>query len=497
MANKYVDVSATYNGDGTTSAQAASAGAAGAWNSLIQVLSGSATGAYGTINAGDTVYVRTAASSSNLGQALTASLSFFTATNAFVVSIATKEAPITIVFDNGVIWPGDQGTFKFTAASAYGITAKEYFNLLATKTSDTIYGFHFDSTWAGGTAGVFNGASGCYEGILFSTPKSTAVGVSGYRYNPCLNSSATAVYRNCRWDVGTFFSASHPLFSGIMNYATVLMYGCIVDVTGANTTFDNTIRFLELTNGDNHIEFHGLRVLGTPSNGYHKLIQASATGNLRRTYFYDCDLGNLYIPNLASSESGVGIRSNLILMSGINGEPFDFREDWYLGVSQWRAGQNYPTLSAQLPDGDSTPWSIQVYQQWAKPGAKEFICTDICKLYTAVADVRTMTFELLIKNTWNSAPTNNQWWVDLYYTDATTGQSVFITTKSTAGALASSTAAWSATVYGGNSYDKRKITVTTPSSIKQGSKIRARIVSNFTPTNATDFYFIDPEFSVI
>ncbi len=34
MANKYIIHGATYNGDGTTSSEAASDGAAGAWNTL-------------------------------------------------------------------------------------------------------------------------------------------------------------------------------------------------------------------------------------------------------------------------------------------------------------------------------------------------------------------------------------------------------------------------------------------------------------------------------
>lgn len=47
MAEKYIDISATYNGDGSSSAQAASAGAAGAWNDILAVMTAAPT--YGTL----------------------------------------------------------------------------------------------------------------------------------------------------------------------------------------------------------------------------------------------------------------------------------------------------------------------------------------------------------------------------------------------------------------------------------------------------------------
>ena len=56
MANKYIIEGETYNGDGTTSSAAASAGAAGAWNH-VNIITGTAVG-YGSLNAGDTVYIR-------------------------------------------------------------------------------------------------------------------------------------------------------------------------------------------------------------------------------------------------------------------------------------------------------------------------------------------------------------------------------------------------------------------------------------------------------
>lgn len=63
MANKYVDLSATNNGDGTTAAQAGSPGGVGAWNSLATMLTG--------VSSGDVVYIRRVVATSTLGSSST------------------------------------------------------------------------------------------------------------------------------------------------------------------------------------------------------------------------------------------------------------------------------------------------------------------------------------------------------------------------------------------------------------------------------------------
>ena len=72
MANKYLIEGATYCGDGTASNEAASAGAAGAWNN-INVLEGTAP-AYGTLAAGDIVYIRSKTSAESIAAAVLTAL---------------------------------------------------------------------------------------------------------------------------------------------------------------------------------------------------------------------------------------------------------------------------------------------------------------------------------------------------------------------------------------------------------------------------------------
>lgn len=63
MANRYVDLSATNNGDGTAANQAASGGATGAWNSLATMLA--------AVSSGDVVYIRRVTATSTLSSSST------------------------------------------------------------------------------------------------------------------------------------------------------------------------------------------------------------------------------------------------------------------------------------------------------------------------------------------------------------------------------------------------------------------------------------------
>ena len=124
MALKYIDISAANNGDGTSSAQAASAGAAGAWNSFQNVLKGNPT--FGALVAGDQVYVRTY-NGGNLTEYLAASV---TSTIA-----GTVAAPVDFIFDTGVVWPTGGVFALYCHASGlttnYTVTLSNYCNLFA------------------------------------------------------------------------------------------------------------------------------------------------------------------------------------------------------------------------------------------------------------------------------------------------------------------------------------------------------------------------------
>lgn len=123
MANKYIIHGATYCGDGTSSALATSAGAAGAWND-INVLEGTSP-AYGALAAGDVVYIR---SKTSAGADITRTLA---ANVTLGSSAATAAAWVTWVIDGGTIWSGINGTLTYTMASSYTVTQMAYNDIQA------------------------------------------------------------------------------------------------------------------------------------------------------------------------------------------------------------------------------------------------------------------------------------------------------------------------------------------------------------------------------
>ena len=112
MANKYIIEGAAFNGDGTSPAEATSNGGVGAWNT-ISYFEG-ATPAYGSIGAGDTVYIRSkTAAGANITRTWSTSVSYGSAN-------ATISAPIYWILDAGNVWPGISGTLTYTTTTANG-----------------------------------------------------------------------------------------------------------------------------------------------------------------------------------------------------------------------------------------------------------------------------------------------------------------------------------------------------------------------------------------
>lgn len=82
------------------------------------------------------------------------------------------------------------------------------------------------------------------------------------------------------------------------------------------------------------------------------------------------------------------------------------------------------------------------------------------------------------------------------YVDASTGETVVVSSLEAGAALQASSAAWSSTTYGAKTYDRRKLSITTPTNIKQHSLITVTVEHNIEGVNADDFFFVDPDFTV-
>ena len=228
---------------------------------------------------------------------------------------------------------------------------------------------------------------------------------------------------------------------------------------------------------------------------------------------------------------------------------------------EWRQGQNYPTLNATLPDASNTPWSLKCFPRYAGRGRSAFcylmsklyngtaatrtltfeflvnanyaptLTTNAAAsasatlsfasvpasvtpgmlvtgtgisgaVYVISTTSTTVTLSAAVTvasgATINFGLTGRDFYVDVEYWDASTGSTNAITSiQAVPAALNASTAAWSATVYGALSYQRYNITLTTPTAIKPNSIVQAFLRCTKTPAVNTDFFFLDPDFSII
>ena len=117
------------------------------------------------------------------------------------------------------------------------------------------------------------------------------------------------------------------------------------------------------------------------------------------------------------------------------------------------------------------------------------------KLFTGTAATKTISQEVLVANT--MSPNKRKLWISVTYTDDATGLQKSVTTRDhAAGALDTSTANWSATVWGMVTFVKRKFSVTTPTAIKQNTPIVVTLFGTLTSATANDIYFVDSDFGV-
>jgi len=166
------------------------------------------------------------------------------------------------------------------------------------------------------------------------------------------------------------------------------------------------------------------------------------------------------------------------------------------GIVDWYPDKNYPTLNAILPDGSNTPWSIRVQPQPANVSLSyPLTISNMSKFYDLPPAGKTITVELLLSDAFPTMR-KKDWWVDVFYTDDTTGLTKNLNSFDLSGDLDVSTAEWTTTFYGAKNYVKRKISVQTPTTIKRYSDISVVLRSALPAPSTTDFYFVCPDFKV-
>lgn len=471
MANKYIIEGAAYNGDGTTSAEATSNGGTGAWNN-INVLEGTAP-AYGSLAAGDVVNIR---SKTSAGADITRTVS---ANITLGSSSATLAAPITWVLDQGAIWTGIAGTLTYDTAAGNYTTAVRAYNVIHTPVEDKVV---FQITYATYYAEWFSINQGtvlsnCW--FRMDAVTLTSSGPSGVKAIGYQNGFSQLI--NPRFSVGNklfsalvsaaFYSTLHistpritlagnvsasPLFRQGGNSSTIKVFGGSVSgVTSGQV-------LCAQDNPDGNIEFHGTAI---PSNIIYTAAPPSGAKGDQRI-------------------DGWGVDGGVGSFSARGGGVIDSRQDGY-----------YPTLNGTYPNSTNQAWSWKVTPSNASLSNPLDVLS--CLLYTGAAATKTITVEMLIADAFVVAGTagKGKVWLEVSYIDDATGATKSINSAALGStvALDTSTASWTTDTYGATQLRKRKIALTTPTSIKQNTLITTVLRWTEKAVSSTDIAFIDPE----
>lgn len=163
------------------------------------------------------------------------------------------------------------------------------------------------------------------------------------------------------------------------------------------------------------------------------------------------------------------------------------------GFATSRSDDNPPTLNASLPNSTDTKWSFRLYPKAANTQVPATLQT--LKMFQGDAAILTLTQEVLIAT--SMSPTNANTWIEVSYVDNTTGALKYVSSRDlSGGSLVASSADWSADYWGAITCNKLKMSVTTPTSVKKDTPIIVSFCTALASVTANDIMFVDPDFGV-
>ncbi len=474
MANKYIIHGATFCGDGTSPALATSDGAVGAWNN-IAFMEGTPQ-SFGTLAAGDVVYIRSKdASNANIIRTLTANRSLgSTSVNA--------SANTTWILDDGTVFPGFNGTLTYTNASTFITTFIANNRFISSAEGAWIVTNTAVNPSAGNRLADLYGTT---VNLKFDWSAKTGTGqcYAFYGYN-----GATVERPIIVW--GPVGGAANETSRGIIVNPSI---DSLLTVINPSITLNNSTPGFALftSTARNGIRVFGGDVSGAgATTGQPLYTPGSQNGYFESLAFNFPRVMDVTAPSFIGGGSLAG--QGYIRIVGCDGGLGGHLESPW-GYATSRSDNNPPTLSAQVPDSSGTAWSWRVYPKTATQAVPCNLTS--AKLYTSTVATKTITQEVLVAN--SMSPTTDKMWMTVEYVDATTGLTKHLTTRSfAAAALTSSTAPWSATVWKTTTFNKYKLSVATPTAIKQNTLITVTFFSTQASANGDEILFVDPDFGV-
>ncbi len=465
MADRFIRHGATYNGDGTTSAEATSNGGVGAWNTLTYFEG--TTPAYGTLPAGTTVYIRSKnAAGADISFSVSAAVTFGN-------TAATSALPIIWVIDNGTVWPGVAGVITYTTTNQNTVTFLDYNHIICA----TDYSLVCLNSYASFSAVPY---------VVFGIVRS-----KGLKIDCAAHTVTHGAYHNIKKG-----GLHENMWVRSHNRHLNVFYSSEIQLLGGSVTFINPkielLNPLELdpvfsTKGyfnNEPLTVFGGEVFGAGAvQGVCLIRNEVNTGGFRSfglKFPRVVDLSSQALSNSGAEAYANG--SDGILGNSFFGYfyAYDSRDDGY-----------YPTLNATLETSAADAWSYKLYPYRTNYHQPARIVTS--KLYTQAAGIKTVTLELLWP-TGMAAPLSTDVQMMVQYTRDSDGAKVAQTTLAYPGtALATSTANWSATTYGPTLFSKKKLTLTTDSAIRQDTEVLVTLISSPLAASSNDVIFVCPD----
>lgn len=469
MADKFLIHGATFCGNGTTSAAAASNGAAGAWND-INVFEGTAP-AYGSLNAGDTVYIRSkTAAGADITRTLAANITFGS-------SNADAANWINWVLDGGTKWPGINGTLTYESPSTYRTTLTNY-NYYRTEVERKFILKEMNAAADAKNLLWFASSRCCVENWLIDASAAVGSPEGSLLY---IQPSSEVICRNVGFKAGKrnsyeFFAQAEMSRLTLINPSIELV-----------TLITNRGLFQAAPYGAT-INIYGGRIFGAGATTGAYLITPVSNGGAMTIIGTDIPKAMSIVGgSLPTSGTGKVQAMGLDNMAGAY-----LVEPW--GSYDSRSDGYYPTLDAYIPMTTRLYWSFRLYPYGAS--VIEQMVVPVAKLYTDSAGTKTITGRVLVADTITTA-NKESLWLEINYIDNATGLPTSCTTRDfSAAALATDTAAWSATTYGAINLLKRKLEVTTPTAVKPDTPITVLLCGKVKSASALDIMFFDPAVSV-
>ncbi len=379
----------------------------------------------------------------------------------------SSSSPITYIFDDGTVW-GESGVIEWTVNGNYGYQINSNLQLYCDKRLKFIMGYNtasaasavLNTTFVSGLI-VYYANSGGSVNLKFLTN--------------------LGMYDNCEFYVRGTYVNNNAIFN-TPNYGSQHFINCLFDFTDcpADTIFPGGGTYGSFT-----------RVIGG------KVIPTSPTQrlvNYYSSYGSGVMITGLDFPKemLSYGGGGDGARTFLseLMISNMPSRPFDFYRLLGNGSVDYIYGDNYPYLNAILPDGNETGWSFRVSGGSACKIPLPLPLPIIQKFYTQASAQKYLTIEFLVNSAFATPELGHLRACFSYINESGEHKSCSVFQAQ------SSSAVWSATIYGAQTYTKYKLVAQTPDAIKQNSMITAQVLVGYPPTNVGDFMFVDPDIGI-